>query len=665
MERTINEAGIYQPLKSSERQTRILNLRPGTGEDIVSVSLHVTTIPPQATVLDPSFERKSLDPIVKRLRILQQHLTAAQSNAESTWSRAERDQHIAEYKHLIALYTPFIASYEQRISEMQRVETERDQFDIWNHAMEALDSKSERLADDNTYSPSVDSRTDVLENPHCHNNWGESGHVPPHLSNLISRAEGGTANLQVSQGQSYKHPGQCLRQDHVPVLGSEDRPQSALEYQAISYCWGDSPATCPILVDGIVFHAPKSATEVLKNFRLEDRPINLWVDAISIDQVDLNERASQVAMMGDIHAHATQTRIWLGKDNDQTLCQLRICRSIAEQIAEKLGSDGTLDELDSIIDDLQLPDNDELGYLDSFFNRRWFTRVWVFQEVALSRRCVCYIGKSSIAWQDVMLTAYWCLRSNIIDNQHLSISSEDNIYLPSIIWTDRLEGYRFKYGGLTLFQLMLASRCLKASNPRDKIYGLLGMTRWSSSGRSLPKGIQPNYKISIRDCMRNATRVMIEEDENLEVLGGTLLHGIEKSEYENEPWPSWAILWCAEEPDGIAPLHEFYHASKALPLALGKSNDLDALLLDGYNVDTIECTSEPILDKMETLEDARNLFRALLNVTQHESSTSPDELLSFLLRNAVRMIDSLWMIRCSDRLLTNSSESLALLTLHQ
>jgi hypothetical protein len=62
-------------------------------------------------------------------------------------------------------------------------------------------------------------------------------------------------------------------------IGPENHPP---EYQALSYCWGDTPQM-------------------------------IWVDAICIDQGDSDERYKQVHLMQSVYARANTVVVWLGQ----------------------------------------------------------------------------------------------------------------------------------------------------------------------------------------------------------------------------------------------------------------------------------------------------------------------------------------------------------------
>lgn len=95
---------------------------------------------------------------------------------------------------------------------------------------------------------------------------------------------------------------------------------SETEYIALSYVWGDRSATADILVNNVPFAVGLNLASALSEFHLHNllcgvpdgRPLRVWVDAICINQHDLDERARQVAFMGDIYGNATHIFSWLG-----------------------------------------------------------------------------------------------------------------------------------------------------------------------------------------------------------------------------------------------------------------------------------------------------------------------------------------------------------------
>src|ERR1700712_2257370 len=96
---------------------------------------------------------------------------------------------------------------------------------------------------------------------------------------------------------------------HLSICSLLERPK----YRALSYVWGDPKVTETILVNGQNFAATTNLASALRSARdhvLDDGGI-LWVDAICINQNDLDEKSHQVQLMGDIYRQASIVLSWL------------------------------------------------------------------------------------------------------------------------------------------------------------------------------------------------------------------------------------------------------------------------------------------------------------------------------------------------------------------
>ncbi|PMD45587.1 HET-domain-containing protein, partial [Hyaloscypha variabilis F] len=96
------------------------------------------------------------------------------------------------------------------------------------------------------------------------------------------------------------------------------------DYDALSYTWGkaisadgDDDNNGPDIYYEILINTePFSITENLYDGLAELRKEvmgYLWVDALCIDQTNIDEQASQVPLMGDIYSSASCVIIWLGE----------------------------------------------------------------------------------------------------------------------------------------------------------------------------------------------------------------------------------------------------------------------------------------------------------------------------------------------------------------
>lgn len=89
-------------------------------------------------------------------------------------------------------------------------------------------------------------------------------------------------------------------------------------YDALSYTWGESEISREsIILDGTLLHVRANLYVALQAIRNSTGPVVLWIDAISINQSDLDERARQVRLMRDVFAKARRVLAWVGPLQDE------------------------------------------------------------------------------------------------------------------------------------------------------------------------------------------------------------------------------------------------------------------------------------------------------------------------------------------------------------
>lgn len=163
------------------------------------------------------------------------------------------------------------------------------------------------------------------------------------------------------------------------------------DYEAISYCWAEVPGETYLMINGMIWKAPASAVKVLSRFRpsKETSFRNLWVDAICINQSDIEERAHQVQLMGDVYRQCQRALIWLGGYDpsvDKALSSLQLItddfrdRTKGYETVEESFRGGAwrMDEKNDVSYSAALlkAGLDE-NSLHALVRRPWFSRLWV------------------------------------------------------------------------------------------------------------------------------------------------------------------------------------------------------------------------------------------------------------------------------------------------
>ncbi|KAI3324134.1 HET-domain-containing protein [Xylariaceae sp. AK1471] len=84
---------------------------------------------------------------------------------------------------------------------------------------------------------------------------------------------------------------------------------NAPPYRALSYTWGTKGADLTITVNDQIIGIFENLEAALRRLRREAKPRTLWIDAICINQDDIDERAEQVKLMRQIYENTTQVYI--------------------------------------------------------------------------------------------------------------------------------------------------------------------------------------------------------------------------------------------------------------------------------------------------------------------------------------------------------------------
>ncbi|KAF2691606.1 hypothetical protein K458DRAFT_482359 [Lentithecium fluviatile CBS 122367] len=171
-------------------------------------------------------------------------------------------------------------------------------------------------------------------------------------------------------------------------------------YRAVPYTWvtetGDQSRSRLIhCMDGTVLPITMNCEAALRRFRMIDRVQHLWVDSICIHQENLKERKHQVGLMDQIYSKAMAVKIHINRpEYDFSL------------VFYWLKSE----------ESLPIDHETECG-VEELLNSRYFSRVWVIQEVVLANAIVLFVNNYSTALSDRNLLR---LRS-FCSNRHRSI----------------------------------------------------------------------------------------------------------------------------------------------------------------------------------------------------------------------------------------------------
>jgi Heterokaryon incompatibility protein (HET) len=248
-------------------------------------------------------------------------------------------------------------------------------------------------------------------------------------------------------------------------------PDARIPYDALSYTWGSNALTAEIIVNGSTMHITQNLNSALSNLRGEDDDRVLWIDSICINQLDNKERSYQVNMMKRIYSQAEQVIIWLGKETTDTNIAMDCMMSLQKGIIETTGDWRHSFEL-WMLNQAEDPNIRSGGRqteisngIKNLLKRTWFRRIWVLQEVANAQRAVVHCGDKSVS---ARIFAQMPSLLGIVPDDHCRavLDIMPGFSRKESWWDEKRD----------LQTLLYKFRQSHASDQRDKIYALLGMS---------------------------------------------------------------------------------------------------------------------------------------------------------------------------------------------
>jgi hypothetical protein len=297
------------------------------------------------------------------------------------------------------------------------------------------------------------------------------------------------------------------------------------EYEALSYAWGTAISQSRVLVDGIDLRVTESLDQGLRRIRFRDRPRMLWIDALCINQRDITERSHQVQHTAKIYRSAKQVLIWLGEWPSCASCSNPYeCQTLWMNMLreEERGSKSLI------------PYHIARHFAD-IVTLPWFSRLWVIQELALAgTEPIVLISSLTVRWSDLadttddILIIRWSEMSDDI-----GLLDQFELGMSRIHALDMIRSGSHSHQGL--YWCLIISKRVIATNPRDKVYGLLGLCDFRAS-----EPIVPDYSKSLQHVLAEATVVSILEESAFPYLDITIrpAGAFDRTHWSN---PSWMI----------------------------------------------------------------------------------------------------------------------------
>ncbi|KAI1422657.1 heterokaryon incompatibility protein-domain-containing protein [Xylaria sp. FL1777] len=310
----------------------------------------------------------------------------------------------------------------------------------------------------------------------------------------------------------------------------------AQKYIALSYTWGDVDPNTKIQVDGCPFYITPNLYGALKRLRRQHKSVMVWVDALCINQRNKEEQSQQVALMTHIYERAESVAAWLGPKSDSSELAFELIQETYDQADPKSVSD--------IIADKQWK-----PYFTAIVNlseRDFWSRLWIVQEILNAQSVNFYCGESDISWSILQSVSEIFKRHEADIKYHFPRGMKGSRQGLSYAHTLGFQGPaslsilkpRPEEGPESLLDVLRICRTKLAAEPRDKVFGVLGI---------LPESVQchfpPDYNASLREVYTNVVDLLLHTTRRVDIICDAIYFPVYTRTVKLPTWvPDWSHI---------------------------------------------------------------------------------------------------------------------------
>ncbi len=338
-------------------------------------------------------------------------------------------------------------------------------------------------------------------------------------------------------------------------------------YRTLSYIWGpptrlaeDKGMTdqrcCPIVCNGTTLLVTENLFHCLcrlnswetwetRNIPWKTHVLPWWIDAICINQEDVVERSKQVRNMKDIYAASLSTTVWLGEEDEHIAPALELLEALEAVELQELKRIDPLAPWDEIEEQCR----EDFGFsidpsawtaLSWLYKRRFFSRAWILQECALSMAKMWVCGSRLINPDKLLDVSEYLLSSgwselrgfDNVGEAPSALAPHPASYMSLLLrnMMDQKQTY-----GSRLRTALVHSRICESTDPRDKVYAVIGFFEGSDEESRSYQILSPDYTKSVGQIYLEATDFLLNDSEDLLVLS----LGNDRTHRKLEGLPSW------------------------------------------------------------------------------------------------------------------------------
>lgn len=329
------------------------------------------------------------------------------------------------------------------------------------------------------------------------------------------------------------HPGDFTADIKISIQKVSLVPENPPVYEALSYVWGLAKDLVHIQFGHRTLAITRNLAEALLYLRYRDRPCKLWIDAICVNQWNLQERGHQVTRMADIYRLADRVVVWLGPEKSHSRWGMKIL----EQLSSKIKIDWGTSEMKPASKEAKTHWSDkkrrlpytekQLLAIKEVLDHPWFGRLWIQQELRLANcRAVFMCGSDTISWRSLRKAIHCLYFKRWLNFWNRSLSEFHE-------WFEVLYDLTGNTSTFSFLDIMQKTKHCKCLDPRDRVYAILSLLNETEKCMDL----EPDYGKTTSQVYQDVALRYIAHGETLDILKYSL--------FKNKPsdMPTWVPDW--------------------------------------------------------------------------------------------------------------------------
>ncbi|KAL8717644.1 MAG: hypothetical protein Q9225_005133 [Loekoesia sp. 1 TL-2023] len=360
----------------------------------------------------------------------------------------------------------------------------------------------------------------------------------------------------------------------------QTRLDEASPFSALSYTWGISSTNVDI--NGL--RITDNLFAAMMNLG-EKSPKLWWIDALCINQEDIHEKSKQVGIMRLIYEKAEKVCVWLGEPDIVTF---ELTKKIVRTLLKDEMPTQQFQYSNVVLEKLGLPpfNHQDWAALMRFLARSYFRRIWALQEITVAKLpIVAACGRLRLDWGLIELSTLW-LRSNRllgVCQSQLPVPARDRLYIGGQDITSMSLSLKDPQRSRSLEYLLDLSHDLNSTDPRDKVFALLGLA--SDEDESVAK-VPIDYSQPVAEVYRDVTATIMSTRQSLKLL----ILKVDKSLQQIQDLPSWVPDYSV----GFGrPKFRYAHFLRpSNPIDVQWHRDSNTLQIPGQFIDEVDVLGE-------------------------------------------------------------------------